>query len=396
MSDSPDPDDLSAFAPELSDSTSGVRTDSGEGEREDDWLAVFTKEPRPDTTPGARDAALASPDEDLLQFPPDEYLTHSPDDDGVFLDQFPEQAPVPLPPPPPVHVRSEPWAGPWAAAVVAVVISVLLGTRSLYPAWWNAGAVPSAPLQVSTPAVEPGIPSQMFGHLEVVSVDAPRLASARVPATQSEVASSAPVAPRSALTVEMRPNARAARVSPPAVLVAERAARVPTVELMPLAPIAIPSSSGAVRSAGEDATPVRPEATPTPAPTPKASEASVQEFAVRTALHSYEQAYEALDVAATAAVWPSVDRRALARAFDTLKYQGLNFKSCAITVMDATAIARCRGTLEIVRKIGSSMPLTAEQEWVFKMRRLGKDWKIDDVAASQEHGLVTQRPRTQG
>ena len=138
-------------------------------------------------------------------------------------------------------------------------------------------------------------------------------------------------------------------------------------------------------------------ADPALAPRPNArSAAAAEEYAVRRTLHSYEKAYEDLDVAATAAVWPSVDRRALARAFDTLKSQGLDFKSCAITVRTRRATARCRGTLQFVRKVGNSMPLTAEQEWVFKMRRLGAEWKIDEVAASQASGLAAQRTRSQG
>src|SRR5262249_25645075 len=49
------------------------------------------------------------------------------------------------------------------------------------------------------------------------------------------------------------------------------------------------------------------------------------EFGVRRALMSYETAYENLNVAATADVWPSVDRDRLSRAFATLKSQGLEF-----------------------------------------------------------------------
>ena len=98
-------------------------------------------------------------------------------------------------------------------------------------------------------------------------------------------------------------------------------------------------------------------------------------------------------MAATAAVWPSVDRRALSRAFDTLKSQGLDFQSCVINVADARATANCRGTLQFVRKVGNSEPLTADQQWVFKMRRFGAEWKIDEVSASQAPLLATQRVR---
>jgi hypothetical protein len=135
-------------------------------------------------------------------------------------------------------------------------------------------------------------------------------------------------------------------------------------------------------------------ADPALAPRPKGrSAAAAEENAVRRTLHSYEAAYEGLNVAATAAVWPSVDRRALSRAFDTLKSQGLDFQSCAISVADSRATANCRGTLQFVRKVGNSEPLIADQQWVFKMRRLGADWKIDEVSASQTPVVTSQRIR---
>jgi hypothetical protein len=122
---------------------------------------------------------------------------------------------------------------------------------------------------------------------------------------------------------------------------------------------------------------------PAARPAETATVSTADEFAVRRALHSYEAAYEGLDVAAAADIWPTVDRRALSRAFAALKSQGLEFKSCAITIQDANATAYCRGTLEYVRKVGNPTPLSAEQQWVFRMRRAGGAWKIDDVSASQ-------------
>jgi hypothetical protein len=79
-----------------------------------------------------------------------------------------------------------------------------------------------------------------------------------------------------------------------------------------------------------------------------------------------------------------------------LKSQGLEFQSCAITVTDSRATASCRGTLEYVRKVGNPAPLTATQEWVFKMRRSGNDWKIDEVSASQAPIVVAHRTPGQG
>ena len=53
-----------------------------------------------------------------------------------------------------------------------------------------------------------------------------------------------------------------------------------------------------------------------PAVTPAVARADVaaEEYTVRRALHAYEEASEELDVAATANVWPTVNRGALTRA----------------------------------------------------------------------------------
>jgi len=104
--------------------------------------------------------------------------------------------------------------------------------------------------------------------------------------------------------------------------------------------------------------------------------------AVRQTLDHYVDAYKDLDVVAAAAVWPSVDRRALSRAFATLKSQGLVFDRCDVSVEGATASARCRGRIQYVRKVGTPVPRVASQQWLFKMRKVGAEWKIEAVNAS--------------
>ena len=89
-----------------------------------------------------------------------------------------------------------------------------------------------------------------------------------------------------------------------------------------------------------------------------------------------------LDVSAAAEVWPSVDRRALSRAFATLKSQGLNFVACDIVVVESNATASCHGSVEFVRRVGRPEPMTAQQRWVFKMRKIGTHWMIEEVIAS--------------
>ncbi len=109
---------------------------------------------------------------------------------------------------------------------------------------------------------------------------------------------------------------------------------------------------------------------------------AVDADAVRQTLGHYVTAYAELDVVAAAAVWPSVDRRALSRAFATLKSQGLVFDQCDVSVEGETASARCRGKIQYVRKVGAPAPRVASQQWLFKMRKVGAEWKIEAVNAS--------------
>ena len=143
------------------------------------------------------------------------------------------------------------------------------------------------------------------------------------------------------------------------------------------------------------AQPVR-VATELPPAAPEVDAAAEEEHAVRRTLLSYEEAYEELDVTAAADVWPSVDRRALSRAFATLKSQGLDFESCAITVSDSQATVACHGTLQVVRKVGNAVPLKADQHWLFKMRRLAGMWKIDEVSTSRAPLMATHRMPDEG
>jgi hypothetical protein len=111
--------------------------------------------------------------------------------------------------------------------------------------------------------------------------------------------------------------------------------------------------------------------------------ATIEEDAVLRTLRGYALAYEALDVGAAATVWPSVDRRALSRAFSGLKSQQVDIEDCEVRVDDTTATARCRGTFEYVPKVGRATPRAGGREWMFRMQKLGTEWKIDDVDAQQ-------------
>jgi hypothetical protein len=103
-------------------------------------------------------------------------------------------------------------------------------------------------------------------------------------------------------------------------------------------------------------------------------------------LQQYRQAYERLDVKATQAVWPSVNGRALQRAFRDLDGQELRFAECkVVSVSGPTANAKCRGEVTYRQKIGSGVMHRPAQEWTFSLSRHENRWEIvrADMSANE-------------
>jgi len=93
-------------------------------------------------------------------------------------------------------------------------------------------------------------------------------------------------------------------------------------------------------------------------------------------LHDYTRAFERLDVRAAKAIWPSVDDRALQRAFEQLEGQELRFASCGVSVSGHDANARCRGEATYRPKVGSRVLRLTEREWTFNLSRDNDTWQI--------------------
>lgn len=139
--------------------------------------------------------------------------------------------------------------------------------------------------------------------------------------------------------------------------------------------------------------PSTPLATPTSAVTPPVSapppvtavpaataESTIaQEFRIAEVLRRYARAYSALDARAAREIWPTVDERALARAFESLASQTVSLKDCEINVDGTTADASCGGYASYVAKVGSGEPRTQPRAWRFELRRDGDEWKIATV-----------------
>ena len=93
-------------------------------------------------------------------------------------------------------------------------------------------------------------------------------------------------------------------------------------------------------------------------------------------MRQYARAYERLDANAARAVWPTVDVRALSRAFDGLASQEVTFAGCDVSLTGADARATCHGTTTYVPRVGSKDPRTLQRNWVFRLRKTEGTWSI--------------------
>lgn len=112
---------------------------------------------------------------------------------------------------------------------------------------------------------------------------------------------------------------------------------------------------------------------------------SEEEEDVLRVLQQYKQAYERLDAKAAQAVWPSVDGRALERAFRGLDGQELRFAECkVVSVSGPRANATCLGEATQRQKIGKFVH-RSPQEWTFSLSRHENRWEIvrADISANE-------------
>jgi hypothetical protein len=105
---------------------------------------------------------------------------------------------------------------------------------------------------------------------------------------------------------------------------------------------------------------------------------------VQSVIDRYRQAFDALDASAVAGFWPTVDSRALSRAFAQLDSQQLHFDRCDIQLAGTRAFASCRGYAQLVRKAGSQDPRTESRQWTFTLGEVKDQWVILGVDARQE------------
>jgi hypothetical protein len=217
--------------------------------------------------------------------------------------------------------------------------------------------------------------------------DRPTLAAAPAPVAGAPAASPVvrtpgatiiatyPVEPAETPTADVESSstlAPAARLEPePAVLMTlADASAVPVVDAAPVT-VAPPPAPAAAELIAEAVAAARPVAATSY--TPDAS--------IRQLLQRYEDAYDHRDVRTAATLWPSLDQRALTRAFASLDRQDVSFDRCDIDASDERGSAVCVGTVRYVPSVGRGVEKEGRITWTFDLTRSGEDWRIAGLRA---------------
>jgi hypothetical protein len=115
-----------------------------------------------------------------------------------------------------------------------------------------------------------------------------------------------------------------------------------------------------------------------------ATERELELRAIRNVLRRYSTAFSTLNARAAAAVWPTVDVKALARAFDSLDGQNVSLHDCRIDTTGVRAEAACSGTARYVPKVGRRERRPEPHRWRFTLHKANDGWLIDHVEARAE------------
>jgi hypothetical protein len=195
------------------------------------------------------------------------------------------------------------------------------------------------------------------------------LSDASDPAIESAAPTSVPTATYPAV------EAAADRSAPLASsATAESVAELPAESLQPVSDVAPHTTSAPpLLNLGQ------PVATAPSVPTSGGTTRSTvppDETLVRRTLGRYAAAFSNLDADAAHAVWPAVNRGALARAFDDLESQHVSLGDCRVDVTGARARAACLGSATWAPKVGSGTPRTEPRSWQFELAKKGADWQI--------------------
>lgn len=103
--------------------------------------------------------------------------------------------------------------------------------------------------------------------------------------------------------------------------------------------------------------------------------------AVEGVLRAYREAVEALDAKRLKRLWPSVNEKALVKAFAEMEQQSLSFDGCVIGLSGSRADATCTGNARIVPRVGNPAPHYIIGEWRFTLRKVADGWIIQAIEA---------------
>lgn len=230
---------------------------------------------------------------------------------------------------PPAPAPSEDASGPDVRTALAPAASVAARAGGEFDA--PATRAPSMPLRDAVP------PAARLETPPPAPAPVP-LREIPVPSASRELAAEKPAPPTAVPT------------PPPTVPIAEPAA-ITSSASTPSGEAASPKSAPAVEPVNETA-------------------------AVRVALAKYASAYSDLDAAAVAAVWPSVDRAGLRKAFSALDAQQVTFDHCDVQVSGAAGRATCVGSAMWRPKIGGGNAREQNRTWTFLLKNAGGSWQI--------------------
>jgi len=306
------------------------------------------------------------------------------------------------PPVPPDAQRSLTWQEPLLAAVLTAVV-VVFGVMSVrmrtttddqlaalnnriaernkaareVPRTAAVAAIPSSGALRATDAPTP-LSSAALGNDISASSKASKASVGRESASvRAPVPSTPPIAPgREATRVRLDPPIQKASVASPGT--AEPVPMLERTSAPPLGSLTLPASLPVEPSPVVAVAAALPRAEASGAPLPRMP---APETAIETVLTQYRAAFRDLDAGAARAVWPSVDAKALRKAFDRLEEQDLIFNSCQIAVSDVRAVASCHGLARYVPRIGNKDLHDDRRQWEFKLSKVDDVWLIDTVSA---------------
>jgi hypothetical protein len=129
--------------------------------------------------------------------------------------------------------------------------------------------------------------------------------------------------------------------------------------------------------------PYAPAAPPSVKSVVSASHAAEPLSGVGEALDAYRRAFNTLDAASVAAIWPGADVDTLARSFSELRYQHLSFDRCQTRVTGADrALASCDGSISDVLNSGDPTVRRRRASWTIALQRIAGRWTIESISAS--------------